>query len=249
MELTERILDGLGSLRGVRVHRPHRHAGAPRRGLVQRRRRPSARCLPDCSTRTGVCLRGGHHCAQPLMDAFDLPATARASLAPYNDARRCRRPDRRPRPRDRAAALGRPDDRASSTTTRSSPRPRRATVMAGWPSPTSRVTCDNPLCGDRVTVDLAARRRPGRRARPDHPRLHSDPGGGLGARPATGRGDRRRPRRADGRDPAASWPARTPSPPGPSSPCSRRSRRSRAATNACCCPSRPPPRRWPRPAS
>jgi cysteine desulfurase/selenocysteine lyase len=33
----------------------------------------------------GVCLRGGHHCAQPLMDAFDLPATARASLAPYND--------------------------------------------------------------------------------------------------------------------------------------------------------------------
>ena len=34
----------------------------------------------------GVCLRGGHHCAQPLMDAFDLTATARASLAPYNDA-------------------------------------------------------------------------------------------------------------------------------------------------------------------
>ena len=33
----------------------------------------------------GVCLRGGHHCAQPLMDAFDVPATARASLAPYND--------------------------------------------------------------------------------------------------------------------------------------------------------------------
>jgi cysteine desulfurase/selenocysteine lyase len=34
---------------------------------------------------TGVCLRGGHHCAQPLMDAFGLAATARASLAPYND--------------------------------------------------------------------------------------------------------------------------------------------------------------------
>jgi len=34
----------------------------------------------------GVCLRGGHHCAQPLMDAFDLAATARASFAPYNDA-------------------------------------------------------------------------------------------------------------------------------------------------------------------
>ena len=34
----------------------------------------------------GVCLRGGHHCAQPLMDRFGLVATARASLAPYNDA-------------------------------------------------------------------------------------------------------------------------------------------------------------------
>ena len=32
-----------------------------------------------------VCLRGGHHCAQPLMDAFGIVATARASLAPYND--------------------------------------------------------------------------------------------------------------------------------------------------------------------
>ncbi len=33
----------------------------------------------------GVCLRGGHHCAQPLMDRFGVVATARASLAPYND--------------------------------------------------------------------------------------------------------------------------------------------------------------------
>ena len=34
----------------------------------------------------GVCTRGGHHCAQPLMDAFGTVATVRASLAPYNDA-------------------------------------------------------------------------------------------------------------------------------------------------------------------
>ncbi len=33
----------------------------------------------------GVCLRGGHHCAQPLMEAFGTEATARASLALYND--------------------------------------------------------------------------------------------------------------------------------------------------------------------
>jgi len=33
----------------------------------------------------GVALRGGHHCAQPLMEHFDLTGTTRASLALYND--------------------------------------------------------------------------------------------------------------------------------------------------------------------
>jgi cysteine desulfurase/selenocysteine lyase len=33
----------------------------------------------------GVALRGGHHCAQPLMEHFDLAGTTRASLALYND--------------------------------------------------------------------------------------------------------------------------------------------------------------------
>lgn len=32
----------------------------------------------------GVAIRTGHHCAQPLMDFYGLPATARASLAFYN---------------------------------------------------------------------------------------------------------------------------------------------------------------------
>jgi len=32
----------------------------------------------------GVALRGGHHCAQPLMDALDLVATTRASIAVFN---------------------------------------------------------------------------------------------------------------------------------------------------------------------
>jgi len=32
----------------------------------------------------GVALRGGHHCAQPLMDRFGVEATTRASLALYN---------------------------------------------------------------------------------------------------------------------------------------------------------------------
>lgn len=32
----------------------------------------------------GIALRTGHHCTQPLMDRFGVPATARAALALYN---------------------------------------------------------------------------------------------------------------------------------------------------------------------
>ena len=32
----------------------------------------------------GVAVRTGHHCAQPVMERFGVPATARASLALYN---------------------------------------------------------------------------------------------------------------------------------------------------------------------
>jgi cysteine desulfurase/selenocysteine lyase len=32
----------------------------------------------------GVCIRAGHHCAQPLMRCLGVPATARASFYVYN---------------------------------------------------------------------------------------------------------------------------------------------------------------------
>jgi cysteine desulfurase/selenocysteine lyase len=34
--------------------------------------------------REGIAIRTGHHCAQPVMDRFGVPATARASIAMYN---------------------------------------------------------------------------------------------------------------------------------------------------------------------
>jgi cysteine desulfurase / selenocysteine lyase len=34
--------------------------------------------------REGIAIRTGHHCAQPVMDRFGVPATARASFAVYN---------------------------------------------------------------------------------------------------------------------------------------------------------------------
>ena len=36
---------------------------------------------------TGVCIRAGHHCAQPLMRRLGVAATARASFYVYNDER------------------------------------------------------------------------------------------------------------------------------------------------------------------
>ena len=32
----------------------------------------------------GICIRAGHHCAQPLMRRFGVAATARASMYIYN---------------------------------------------------------------------------------------------------------------------------------------------------------------------
>ena len=37
--------------------------------------------------REGIAIRTGHHCAQPVMQRFGVPATARASLAFYNTRR------------------------------------------------------------------------------------------------------------------------------------------------------------------
>ena len=34
--------------------------------------------------RQGIAVRAGHHCAQPAMERFGVPATVRASLAFYN---------------------------------------------------------------------------------------------------------------------------------------------------------------------
>jgi len=83
MRLTARLLDGLSGFRGVRVIGPQ--------GLHQRRGVVSfhidgydTTTICRAMDRHGVALRCGHHCAQPLMQAFGIEAAARASLAPYN---------------------------------------------------------------------------------------------------------------------------------------------------------------------
>jgi cysteine desulfurase/selenocysteine lyase len=40
--------------------------------------------IAEICNRDGVCIRAGHHCAQPLMRRLGVPATARASFQVYN---------------------------------------------------------------------------------------------------------------------------------------------------------------------
>jgi cysteine desulfurase / selenocysteine lyase len=40
--------------------------------------------VAELCDRKGVCIRAGHHCAQPLMRMLGVPATARASFHVYN---------------------------------------------------------------------------------------------------------------------------------------------------------------------
>jgi cysteine desulfurase/selenocysteine lyase len=42
--------------------------------------------VAELVNRAGVCIRAGHHCAQPLMRCLGVGATARASVGVYNDA-------------------------------------------------------------------------------------------------------------------------------------------------------------------
>jgi cysteine desulfurase/selenocysteine lyase len=39
--------------------------------------------VAELAARAGVCIRAGHHCAQPLMRTLGVPATARASVGIY----------------------------------------------------------------------------------------------------------------------------------------------------------------------
>jgi cysteine desulfurase / selenocysteine lyase len=83
--LAERVMAGLHALSGVRVIGP---AGLQQRAPVVSFEVDGVHAHDVCQLldhEAGVCLRGGHHCAQPLMERFDTAATARASLALYND--------------------------------------------------------------------------------------------------------------------------------------------------------------------
>jgi cysteine desulfurase/selenocysteine lyase len=83
LRLTRRLLDGLASIAGIRVLGPlDTH---DRRGVVSFAvENISAEEVCRSLDTRGVALRGGYHCAQPLVRAFGVDGAARASLAPYS---------------------------------------------------------------------------------------------------------------------------------------------------------------------
>jgi cysteine desulfurase/selenocysteine lyase len=83
LRLTRRLLDGLTSITGVRILGPldmHDRRGVVAFSVAGFSPEEVCRALDS----RGVALRGGHHCAQPLVRAFGVEGAARASLAPYS---------------------------------------------------------------------------------------------------------------------------------------------------------------------
>ena len=82
-ELTAYALDALAELPGVRVLGPldvERRGGAISFSVEGIHPHDVA----EICDREAVCIRAGHHCAQPLMRRLGVPATARASFHVYN---------------------------------------------------------------------------------------------------------------------------------------------------------------------
>jgi cysteine desulfurase/selenocysteine lyase len=83
LRLTRRLIDGLAATAGVRVLGPV--DTSDRRGVVSFTIAGiSAEEICRFLDNNGVALRGGYHCAQPLLRAFGVEGAARASLAPYS---------------------------------------------------------------------------------------------------------------------------------------------------------------------
>ena len=84
MGLVQRLMDGLQTVDGARLFGP---AGLQDRYPVVSFTLDGVHPHDVAQTLDafGVAVRAGHHCAQPLMERFDLDGTTRVSIAPYND--------------------------------------------------------------------------------------------------------------------------------------------------------------------
>jgi cysteine desulfurase/selenocysteine lyase len=83
LDLTAYALERLGAIDGLTIYGPPEAEG--RGALVSFAvEGVHPHDVAEILARQGVCIRAGHHCAQPLMRALGVPATSRASFAVHN---------------------------------------------------------------------------------------------------------------------------------------------------------------------
>ena len=83
-ELTEYAVERLSRLEGLDIYGPA--DPAERSAVVAFNYRDiHSHDIATILDRSGIAVRAGHHCAQPLMRALGVPATARASFYLYNE--------------------------------------------------------------------------------------------------------------------------------------------------------------------
>jgi len=80
-DVIQYAVEKIGAIDGVTlIGRPHRRAGAVS-FMIDGVHPHDAGTILD---REGIAVRAGHHCSQPVMDFFRVPATVRASFGVYN---------------------------------------------------------------------------------------------------------------------------------------------------------------------
>ncbi len=83
-QLTRRCMEGMQAMPYIQVFGP---SAEERVGVVSfAMEGVHPHDIADFLDRQGICIRAGHHCAQPLMLWLGVPATARASFYLYNTA-------------------------------------------------------------------------------------------------------------------------------------------------------------------
>ncbi len=80
-ELLEYATEKLSSIEGVRIIGTAREKASVLSFTIENVHPHDIGTILD---QQGIAVRAGHHCAQPVMQFFDVPATARASFAFYN---------------------------------------------------------------------------------------------------------------------------------------------------------------------
>lgn len=80
-ELLEYATEVIGSIKGVKIIGTAREKASVLSFTVENVHPHDVGTILD---QEGIAVRAGHHCAQPVMQRFGVPATARASVAFYN---------------------------------------------------------------------------------------------------------------------------------------------------------------------